>query len=61
METSASRLQSKTLYRADNANEYGLYKAALEWNLIDPIVIERREDLKSEYRWRERSNPTITK
>jgi ERCC4-related helicase len=34
-----------------------LYKAALEWDLTDPIVIERRADFKSEYRWRDRMEP----
>lgn len=49
--------QSGTLQRSANAEEYALYKAALEWNLIDPIVIEDRNDLKSEYRWRDRVEP----
>ena len=57
MEAANTRLQTKPLYRADDRDEYGLYKAALEWNLVDPIIIERREDLKSEYRWRERFSP----
>ena len=26
-------------------DEYKLYRAALEWDLTDPIVIETREDL----------------
>ncbi len=34
-----------------------MYRAGLEWDLTDPIVIEKREDLKSEYRWRERMEP----
>jgi len=38
-------------------DDYKLYQAALEWDLIDPIVIEKREDIKSEYRWKDRVNP----
>ena len=38
-------------------DEYKLYRAALEWDLADPIVIETRTDLKSEKRWRERLEP----
>ncbi len=34
-----------------------MYRAGLEWDLTDPIVIETREDLKSEYRWRDRLEP----
>ncbi len=34
-----------------------MYRAGLEWDLTDPIVIEKREDLKSEYRWRGRMEP----
>ena len=34
-----------------------MYRAGLEWDLTDPIVIEKREDLKSEYRWRDRVEP----
>ena len=34
-----------------------MYRAGLEWDLTDPIVIETREDLKSESRWRDRMEP----
>jgi superfamily II DNA or RNA helicase len=34
-----------------------VYRAALEWDLIDPIVIETREDLRSEHRWHDRLEP----
>lgn len=37
--------------------EYNLYRAALEWDLIDPIVIETRKDLQSEKRWQSRLKP----
>lgn len=48
--------QSKVL-RRQTANEFRLYRAALEWDLEDPIVIETRKDLKSESRWRDRVEP----
>jgi superfamily II DNA or RNA helicase len=50
-------LQNKTLQRCKDANEYFLYKAALEWSLVDPIVIESRSDLKSEHLWRNLVEP----
>lgn len=34
-----------------------MYRAGIEWDLTDPIVIEKREDLKSELRWRNRFDP----
>ncbi len=37
--------------------EYRVYRAGLEWDLSDPIVIEKREDIKSECRWRDRLEP----
>lgn len=37
--------------------EYLAYRAALEWDLTEPIVIERREDVKSAYQWRDRLEP----
>jgi superfamily II DNA or RNA helicase len=51
---SSSQLQTKILRRKTTAEEYRVYRAGLEWELNDPIVIEKREDLKSEYRWRDR-------
>jgi superfamily II DNA or RNA helicase len=50
-------LKSKVLRRASSSDDFALYVAALEWGLIDPIVIEDRDDLKSEYRWRDRVSP----
>src|ERR1700722_6387346 len=37
--------------------EYRVYRAGLEWDLTDPIVIERAEDFKSTYRWQDRLEP----
>ncbi len=34
-----------------------MYRAGLEWDLTDPIVIEKREDLQSEPGWRDRLVP----
>jgi superfamily II DNA or RNA helicase len=54
---SSSHLQTKILRRKTTPEEYRVYRAGLEWDLTDPIVIETREDLKSEYRWRDRMEP----
>jgi hypothetical protein len=54
MLASPSHLQTRILRRRTTPEEYRVYRAGLEWDLIDPIVIETREDLKSEYRWRDR-------
>lgn len=50
-------LQTKILRRKTTPEEYRVYRAGLEWDLADPIVIETREDLKSESRWRDRMEP----
>jgi superfamily II DNA or RNA helicase len=57
MLASSSPLQTRILRRRTMPEEYRVYRAGLEWDLIDPIVIETREDLKSEYRWRDRMEP----
>src|SRR3984957_19335355 len=50
-------LQSKALRRQRANREYEVYRAALEWDLTDPIVIDSRKDLKSEARWRRYLSP----
>src|ERR1700722_17294672 len=50
-------LQSKALRRQRANREYEVYRAALEWDLTDPIVIDSRKDLKSEARWRQHLSP----
>jgi SNF2 family DNA or RNA helicase len=50
-------LQTKILRRARSSGEYAVYRAALEWGLTDPIVIESRDDFKSEFRWKDRLEP----
>jgi predicted RecB family nuclease len=54
---SSSHFQTKILRRKASAEEYRVYRAGLEWNLTDPIVIENREDIKSEPRWLNRFTP----
>jgi len=49
--------QSKTLDRAKDSDKYKLYRSALEWDLVEPIVIEDREDMRSESKWRDRVEP----
>src|SRR6516162_2182278 len=54
---SSSEFQTKILRRSADPAEYKVYRAALEWDLTDPIVIETRQDLKSEKRWENRLKP----
>lgn len=53
----ASEFQSKILTRRTTPEEYRLYRAGLEWDLADPIVIESPDDFKSRIRWRDRVTP----
>ena len=57
MVASSSEFQTKILRRNVLPDEYKLYRAALEWDLTDPIVIETRKDLKSEKRWQNQLQP----
>ena len=52
-----ARFQTKLLSCAKTADDYRVYRAGLEWDLTEPIVIENAEDLKSEQRWRARLTP----
>ena len=45
-------LTTKLLRRSHAPAEFDLYKAALEWSLVDPIIINSRADLKSQSRWK---------
>lgn len=47
----APNVQTKILRKARTSEEYTVYLAAHEWDLIDPIVIENRDDVKSEATW----------
>jgi len=51
------KLKTKRLQKSATADAYKLYKAALEWDLTEPIVIEDRKDLKSEHAWKNRVEP----
>src|SRR5229473_6298108 len=53
----ASEFQSKILSRKNTPEEYRVYRAGLEWDLTDPIVIEGPDDFKSTPRWHERLTP----
>ena len=52
-----SELRTKILTRSSSPEEYKLYRAGLEWDLTDPIVIESADDIKSAKRWRDRLTP----
>src|ERR1700738_2980905 len=53
----SSEFQTKILRRSVVHDEYKLYRAALEWDLTDPIVIESQKDLKSEKRCQNQLQP----
>jgi SNF2 family DNA or RNA helicase len=53
----SSEFQTKILRRSGGEDGYRLYRAALEWDLTDAIVIETRKDLKSEKRWHNQLQP----
>ena len=57
LQAPSSHLRTKILRRKATPEEYRVYRAGLEWDLTDPIVIGKREDLKSEHRWRDRMEP----
>jgi superfamily II DNA or RNA helicase len=52
-----AKFQAKILTRQTKPGEYNVYRAGLEWDLADPIVIESSDDLKSTPRWRDRLTP----
>ena len=54
---SATKLQTKILTRQSKPGEYNVYRAGLEWDLTDPIVIESSDDFKSTPQWRDRLKP----
>src|SRR6202050_1473992 len=57
MDVLTPKLQTKNLRRAPDAAAYQLYRAAQEWDLVDPIIIKDRQDLKSEHKWRDHIEP----
>lgn len=57
MELSIPSIQIKSLNHSESPEDYKLYKAGLEWALIEPIVIDDRSDIRSESKWRELLEP----
>src|SRR3984885_12801760 len=55
--SSVTKLQTKILTRQSKPGEYKVYRAGLEWDLTDPIVIESSVDFKSTPRWGDRLKP----
>lgn len=53
----ATEFKSKILSRSKEPEEYRVYRAGLEWDLTDPIVIDGAEDFKSAPRWNDRLTP----
>lgn len=49
--------QPRVLRRERTTEEYRVYRAGLEWDLTDPIVIDGPDDFKSKQTWRDRLNP----
>jgi|JI9StandDraft_1071089.scaffolds.fasta_scaffold04900_4 superfamily II DNA or RNA helicase len=49
--------QTPPLRRSNNYAEYQLYRAALEWDLDEPIIIENSSDMQSEPSWRGKFEP----
>lgn len=54
---SPGEFQSKILRRQRTPEEYRVYRAGLEWDLTDPIVLDGPDDFKSTKRWSERLKP----
>src|ERR1700741_1669048 len=52
-----SEFQSKELHARATPQDYDVYRAGLEWDLTDPIVLEGPTDFKSSSRWRDRLTP----
>ncbi|MFA5945734.1 MAG: SNF2-related protein [Patescibacteria group bacterium] len=57
MDSSKPSFQTKTLRLATSDAEYKLYRAALEYGLIAPIIIDKPEDLRSKRVWKELIKP----
>ncbi len=47
----------KILRKSDSDDRYRLYKAALEWDLLEPIIIASKNDIKSKQKWQTRVEP----
>jgi superfamily II DNA or RNA helicase len=47
----------KVLSGGAKPEDYRVYRAGLEWDLADPIVIDTPDDFKSKQRWRDKLSP----
>jgi superfamily II DNA or RNA helicase len=54
---SIARLQTRILTRQSQPGAYKVYRAGLEWDLTDPIVVESAEDFRSTPCWHDRLKP----
>lgn len=52
-----SDFHQKVLRRQKSLGEFKIYRAGLEWDLTDPIIIESADDFKSAPRWKDRLTP----
>ena len=52
-----SDFHQKILRRTTSEAEFAIYRAGLEWDLTDPIVLESADDFKSAPRWKDRLTP----
>lgn len=52
-----SDFHQKVLRRSSSPDEFKIYRAGLEWDLTDPIVIESADDFKSAPKWKDRLTP----
>ena len=53
----SSNFRTKILKKSDSLEEYAIYKAALEWDVVEPIVIDSKADVQSEKKWRDLVEP----
>ncbi len=53
----AIEVRTEIFRRANSAEEYRVFRAGLEWDLTDPIVLESSDDFRSSPRWRDRLTP----
>jgi superfamily II DNA or RNA helicase len=51
------QVHEKPLPPARSEEAYALHRAALEWGLVEPIVLSSAEDIKSKLNWRDRLEP----
>jgi superfamily II DNA or RNA helicase len=52
-----SDFREKVLRRAASPDELRIYRAGLEWDLTEPIILDSADDFKSAPRWKDRLTP----